>query len=69
MKVTIDIPDKLVAEAMKHTRARTKNAAILTAIKKYNQLRRLAALDARIRGTFNDFMTQRDLKAMREARS
>ncbi len=66
MKTTIDIPEKVLAETLKHTGAKTKKAAILTAVEKYNRLRRLAALDARIRGTFKDFMTQDDLKVMRE---
>jgi Arc/MetJ family transcription regulator len=66
VKTTIDIPEKVLAETLKHTGAKTKKAAILTAVEKYNRLRRLAALDARIRGTFKDFMTQEDLKVMRE---
>lgn len=66
MKTTIDIPEKVLAETLKHTGAKTKKAAILTAVEKYNRLRRLAALDARIRGTFKDFMTQDDLKIVRE---
>ena len=55
-----------MAETIKHTGATTKKDAILTAVQKYNKLRRLAALNARIRGTFKDFMSQKDLKAMRE---
>jgi Arc/MetJ family transcription regulator len=66
MKTTIDIPDKILAETLKHTGAKTKRAAILTAVEKYNRLKRLAALDARIRGSFKEFMTQGDLKVMRE---
>lgn len=66
MKTTIDIPDKVLAETLKHTGAKTKRAAILTAVERYNRLKRLAELDARIRGTFKSFMTQQDLKIMRE---
>ncbi len=66
MKTTIDIPEKMLEEALKYTGAKTKKEAVLTAIEKYNKLRRLAALNARIRGTFKDFMTQEDLKTMRE---
>jgi Arc/MetJ family transcription regulator len=66
MKTTIDIPDKVMSEAIKHTGAKTKKEAIITAVEKYNRLQRLAALNARIRGTFKDFMTQDDLKTMRE---
>ena len=66
MKTTIDIPEKVLAETIKHTHAKTKKEAILTAVEKYNQLQRLTALDARIRGTFKDFMTQEDLKLTRQ---
>jgi len=66
MKTTIDIPEKLLAETIRHTGAKTKKEAILTAVGKYNKLRRLAALNARIRGSFRDFMTQEDLKVLRE---
>jgi hypothetical protein len=66
MKTTIDIPEKDLKEVIKYTGAKTKKQAILTAVTKYNRLQRLAALNARIRGTFKDFMTQEDLKIMRE---
>jgi len=66
VKTTIDIPEKMLAEAIKHTGAKTKKDAILTAVEKFNQRKRLEELNARIRGTFKDFMTQEDLKIMRE---
>lgn len=66
MKTTIDIPENVLAEAIKHTRAKTKREAILTAVERFNKLKRLEALNARIRGRFRDFMTQADLAAMRE---
>jgi hypothetical protein len=66
MKTTIDIPDSVLAEAIKHTGAKTKREAVLTPIEKYNKLQRLTALNARIHGTFKDVMTQEDLKVMRE---
>lgn len=66
MKTTIDIPEKVLSEAIRHTRARTKREAILTAVERFNKLKRLEALNARIRGRFKDFMTQADLSAMRE---
>jgi hypothetical protein len=66
MKTTIDIPEKDLKEVIRHTGAKTKKDAILTAVQKYNRLRRLAALNQRIRGTFKDFMTREDLKVMRE---
>lgn len=66
MKTTIDIPENVLVEAMRHTGARTKKDAILTAVERYNKLKRLEALNSRIRGTFKDFMSQYDLKALRE---
>ena len=66
MKTTIDIPDKVLKEAIRHTGARTKKEAILTAVEKFNKLKRLELLNARIRGTFKNFMTQTDLETMRE---
>ena len=66
MKTTIDIPEKVLAEAIKFTRAKTKKEAVLTAVEKYNKLQRLAALNERVHGKLKNFMTQEDLRAMRE---
>ena len=66
MKTTIDIPDKLLRETIKRTNAKTKRDAVVTALEKYNRLQRLRELNAKLRGTFVDFMTQEDLKVMRE---
>lgn len=67
MKTTIDIPDGLLEEAMKYTGAKTKREAVVTAVERFNHLKRLEKLNARVRGQFRDFMTQSDLKAMRES--
>jgi Arc/MetJ family transcription regulator len=66
MKTTIDIPDKLLRETIKRTNAKTKRDAVVTALEKFNRLQRLRELNARLKGTFVDFMTQDDLKIMRE---
>jgi len=66
MKTTIDIPDKLLRETIKRTHAKTKREAVVTALEKFNRLQRLRELNARVKGTFVDFMTQEDLKIMRE---
>ena len=66
MKTTIDIPEKLLRETIKRTHAKTKREAVVTALEKFNHLQRLRELNARVKGTFVDFMTQEDLKAMRE---
>ena len=67
MKTTIDIPDGAMDEAMKFTGAKTKREAVVTAVERFNRLKRLEKLNARVRGQFRDFMTQADLKAMRAA--
>ncbi len=54
-------------EAMKFTGAKTKREAVVTAVERFNRLKRLEKLNARVRGQFRDFMTQSDLKAMRTA--
>jgi hypothetical protein len=53
-------------ETIRRTCAKTKRDAVVTALEKYNRLQRLRELNARLRGTFVDFMTQEDLKVMRE---
>ncbi len=65
MKTTIDIPDKELHEVIKHTKAKTKRAAVVYALKDFNRRQRLAEL-TKMLGTFKDFMTQKDLKTMRE---
>ena len=66
MKTTIDIPTIVLEEAMKFTGAKTKREAVVTAVERFNRLKRLEKLNTRVRGQFRDFMTQADLKKMRE---
>lgn len=66
MKTTIDIPEGALKDAMRFTRAKTKREAVVTALEKFNRLQHLRGLNAKSRGTFADFMTQEDLKIMRE---
>jgi len=65
MKTTIEIPDEELHQVMKYTKAKTKREAVVYAIKDFNRRKRLAQL-AKVLGTFEDFMTQEDLKEMRE---
>jgi Arc/MetJ family transcription regulator len=65
MKTTIDIPDQELQEVMRHTGARTKREAVVTAIAEFNRRQRAQELVARF-GTFDDFMTQEELRRMRE---
>ena len=66
MKTTIDIPDKLLRETIRRTSAKTKRDAVVTALEKFNRIQRLRELNAKLKGTFVNFMTQKDLKVMRE---
>lgn len=65
MKTTIDIPENELKQVMKFTGAKTKKAAVVFALKEFNKKQRLANL-AGMLGTFEDFMTQDELKIMRE---
>ena len=50
---------------MRFTGAKTKKDAVVHALKDFNRRQRLAKL-AQMLGTFEDFMTQDELEAMRE---
>jgi len=64
VKTTIDIPESDLAEALKHTGARTKRDAVVTAIAEFNRKRRLEKLAARL-GTFENVMTAAELVRLR----
>ena len=65
MKTTIDLPESELAEALRHTGAKTKTEAVSLAVADYNRRQRLARLAGRM-GTFKDMMTRGDLRKMRE---
>jgi hypothetical protein len=65
MKTTLDIPDKELEEAIRHTGAKTKREAVVIAISEFNRRRRLQKLVERF-GKSEDFMTQEELRQMRE---
>lgn len=64
MKITVDIPDIELKDAMRFTRARTKREAIVTAITEFNRHRRMAEL-ATLAGTCPELMTGEALQQMR----
>ena len=66
MKTTIDIPDKSLQEAIKHTGAKTKRDAVVTALEEFNRRRRLEEMAERLHGSCPDFMSQADLQRMRQ---
>jgi len=64
MKTTIDIPEDLLKDLMRRTSAATKRDAVITAIREYNQRRRMSELTS-ILGTFSDFMDRVELDGAR----
>ena len=66
MKTTIDIPDKSLREAIKHTGAKTKRDAVVTAVNEFNRRRRHEEMAERLHGSFPDFMSQENLRRMRQ---
>lgn len=65
MKTTVDIPEDELREAMSHTGARTKREAVVTALSEFNRRRRLQKVVQSF-GTLDEFMTQEELRRMRE---
>ena len=64
MKTTVDLPEDALAEAMKHTKARTKTEAVSRAVAEFNRRERLAKLAGKL-GTFRGIMTPEELRKMR----
>jgi Arc/MetJ family transcription regulator len=65
MKTTVDIPESELQEAIRHTGAKTKREAVVIALSELNRRRRLQKLAEKF-GTFDEFMTQEELRRMRE---
>jgi Arc/MetJ family transcription regulator len=66
MKTTVDIPERLLKEAMRNTKASTKRDAVVTALENYNRRCRLRRL-ADSMGKSDTFMTHEELMEMRNA--
>jgi Arc/MetJ family transcription regulator len=65
MKTTIDIPNDELQEAIRLTGAKTKREAVVIALSEFNRRRRLQKLAEKF-GTLEGFMTQEELRRMRE---
>src|SRR5262245_24413768 len=65
MKTTLNIPEDELKEAIRHTGAKTKREAVVIALSEFNRRRRLQKLAEKF-GTLDDFMTQQELRRMRE---
>ena len=69
MKIITDIPENELQEVIKYTGAKSKKEAVVYAVRDFNNRHRLneiAKILGTFDGTFDDFMTQGDLKKMRE---
>ena len=64
MKTTVDLPEKELAEAMRHTGAKTKTEAVSRAVADFNRRQRLDRLVERL-GTCSNVMTKAELARMR----
>lgn len=64
MKTTVDLPEKELAEAMRHTGAKTKTEAVSRAVADFNRRQRLGRLADRL-GTCSQVMSQDELVRMR----
>jgi Arc/MetJ family transcription regulator len=62
MKTTIDIPDELLADAMRFTGAKTKREAVVRAMEDFNRARKVEAL-LKLAGSIPNFPTNDEIEA------
>ena len=65
MKTTVDIPDKMLRDAMRHTKAKTKREAIVKALEEMNRRHSQAEL-LKYTGKFESRMTNEEIEALDE---
>jgi Arc/MetJ family transcription regulator len=65
MKTTVNIPDKVLRDAMRHTKAKTKREAIVKALEEMNRRHSQAEL-LKYTGKFESLMTNEEIEAMDE---
>ena len=63
MKTTIDIPDRLLNEAMELTKAKTKREAVVVAMSEYVRRERMASL-TKYAGTFTTLMSNEEIEQL-----
>ncbi len=61
----MNLPEAELQEVIRHTGAKTTREAVVIALSEFNRRRRLQKLAEKF-GTLDDFMTQLDLRRMRE---
>lgn len=67
MKTTMEIPDELLRDAMRFTKAKTRREAIVIAVGDFNQRQRMAEL-TKFSGTCREMMSVPELLELREER-
>lgn len=65
MKTTVNIPDKVLRDAMRHTKAKTKREAVIKALEEMNRRHSQAEL-LKYTGKFESLMTNEEIEAMEE---
>jgi Arc/MetJ family transcription regulator len=65
MKTTVNIPDNVLRDAMRHTKAKTKREAIVKALEEMNRRYSQAEL-VKYFGKFESLMTNEEIEAMEE---
>jgi hypothetical protein len=63
MKTTVNIPDKVLRDAMRHTKAKTKREAIVKALEEMNRRHSQAEL-IKYFGKFESLMTNEEIEAL-----
>ena len=63
MKTTIDIPDKVLKEALRFTKAKTKKEAIVRAVEDFNRRHKMASLN-KYSGTFTSLMSNDEIEGL-----
>jgi Arc/MetJ family transcription regulator len=64
VKTTVDIPDEILADVMKFTKAKTKRDAIVAAIEDFNRRRRMSEL-VKYSGSSKSLMSVAELQKLR----
>lgn len=67
MKTSFDIPESELEELMRNTKAKSKQLAIMTAVKAFNLKHRKARL-VKLLGTCDNFITLAQLKSLRKVK-
>jgi Arc/MetJ family transcription regulator len=68
MKTTIDIPERLLEEAMRNSKSSSKREAVLTALEEYNRKHQIERARAML-GTFKNMMSAEQIRELRNSRN